>query len=184
MFEAELERAHAEYRRLGVAMIRKLPVPTAAVGGGHRVLSARQCYDFEGVFGAAAGPTHDPAAYMGRMLAMESKASEAVKASLPIVASTRGTGLSYHQLAALVEAHDWGAVAVLVWLNGDQLLVLGGRGLVEAKAEFDAGGRRSIHASAFTKSEIVDYPCTNALHDWLYTVRCALEVDGLPGAKT
>lgn len=203
-FEQALSQSHEAYLAGGLAWIDQLPVPTVPVRGelaqsiaarlgaarlgGLRQLSRRQGYDFFGHFGPEAGPPTDPGAWHGLAIAMEAKRSTEQTTSLPI-ASPRmekghiayGTGLRDTQLDALVAAYmDFGVVSAVVWRNGNQGLVLLPDAIHAAWAAFHAGGRKSIPVSQFQPYDVVDYPRTFNVHDWLFPVRCWLEKNGRP----
>lgn len=181
-FEDALKHAHDAYETLGSARIRQLPVPTVYVGNGLRRLSARQGYDFEGFFGPNAGTIPDPTCWHGMGLVMEAKRCERRMASLPVLAADKtGFGLKAHQLQSLAEAMDFGAVAAVVWRNGEERRVLGPGGVRRwAKAIGLEGGR--IPAGDFSSYDEFIYPDLGPIEDWLFPVRVWLEKHGRPSA--
>ena len=188
-FEDELAHANGAYLRLGIAKVRKLPVPTRATGPRNRVVIARQGYDFQGTFGPAAGPGDWPSAWHGLSIAMESKITSKGAPSLPIKMATSGkkrgggSGLGEHQLKALAEEYrDFGAASCVVWRNGDAGLVLTPDKILETWLDYEAGGRKSIPKDRFETYDVVPYPDAGEIHDWLYTLRVWLERHGRPAA--
>lgn len=74
-----------------------------------------------------------------RFIACEIKENASRKVSLPIIGpDKRGTGLQYHQLEALVEAHKNGGFACVVWDNAGEWGILEGQRLTAAKSAYDA----------------------------------------------
>lgn len=182
-FERVLALTHTAYADHGLARIDKLPVPTVYAGSGYYRVVARQGYDYIGSFGPNSGPKAHPSMYLGLSIAMEAKANDKTKSSLAIVESTKTSGgVSVHQLAALSEGYtEWGMVSAIVWGNGDDLLVLPPDGVVRAMERFQGGERKSIPASDFLSVDRVTYPQHPIVVDWLFEIRCWLEVNGVPG---
>lgn len=183
-FEDHLQAAHQAYAAYGIAYVQRMPVPTAPRGGGQlRVLTARQGYDFVGTFGPNAGPEIDPGAYHGRAIAMEAKRSSGAMASLPIVPKDKqGFGIKEHQLKSLAVAYrDFGAVAVIVWRNGETGLFLPPDALLSAWERWEREEIKRIPRGEFLKYEFdVAFPRYARVEDWLYPVRCWLEERGAP----
>ena len=181
-FENSLDLAHKAFRARGIAWIEHLPVPTVPAGPVLRRLSRKQRYDYDGVLGPNAGPSYDLGRWFGLAIAMEAKATAEQKPSLPIVKEDGSSGgLKIHQLDALAEAwRDFGVIAVLVWRNGDQRLVLLPPAVDRAHRTFHAGGRRSIPVAAFEPFDVVPYPQHSIVEDWLYPVRGWLQSNGRP----
>jgi penicillin-binding protein-related factor A (putative recombinase) len=180
-FEDALARTHAAYRDHGLADIQRLPVPTRPYGERNlRVLAERQGYDFIGLLGPNAGPDVHLGAYHGRAVVMEAKRSSERAASLPIRrAGQEGFGVKIHQLDALADAYlDFGAIAVIVWRNGEQGLVLLPPDVLAAR-EATKEDRWRIPAAAFEPYQTVSYPRHPEVEDWLFSVRTWLE-EGLP----
>lgn len=146
-FEAELGSMHAAYEGAGVAKIWQLPVETqpmprswlrqAQQGGIARILSARQLCDYTGYLMGS-----------GRAVIMEAKATKAEERSMAIVkAGTNGAGLKEHQLKALSQAAQYGALSCLVWRNGPNDLLIRGDLLVSLWQEFRIGTVKRIDKS-------------------------------------
>ncbi len=75
----------------------------------------------------------------GTSIGVELKESKDHEYSLPIVGpGKKGNGLQYHQLEALVDVHEAGGVAMLLYSNGGEIGQLGGDQLVLAKVQYDA----------------------------------------------
>lgn len=179
VFEDALRHAHDVYEKLGIAVIKQLPVPTVPVGGGYRRLSARQGYDFEGTLGPNAGTTKDPTCWHGLTIAMEAKRCER-QASFPVLAPEKtGFGLKSHQLRALAKAAEFGAITVVVWKNGDNRLVMLPDAVVSWWHQIGTSGGR-VPLAAFQSYDSYIYPDYGPIEDWLYPVRVWLEKNGRP----
>ncbi len=185
-FEDALDITNRAYEAHGHVWMRKLPVPTVYIGNGLRRLSAKQGWDYYGLFGPNAGPKGNEGMYYGLAIAMEAKATEKSKASMPVTESTAsGGGISYHQLKSLAHViQDWGMVGVIVWMNGGDLMVLLPDDILAAKVMFDDKVRKSIPRDMFTAAEVVSYPNHPHVFDWLYVVRLWLEKNGLPSSSS
>lgn len=152
-FERQLNLVHAQYRAMGVAEIRQLPVPTAAAprkwqqrgAPPLRMRSERSPYDFAGHMRASP--------FRGISVAMESKIDHAAGDASPSLKihgeNKTGSGLQFHQLRALAEAHQDGCIAAVVWASGinARILCIPGVVLAGAWAEFRSEGRKSIPAA-------------------------------------
>lgn len=147
-FEQSLDEMHGVYEAALFAKVWKLPVETQPMprswlrnpqhGGIGRILSARQLCDYTGyLFGT------------GRSVIMEAKATKNEERSLPIIkaGAKSGSGLKEHQLKALAEAVNAGAMAVLLWRNGPHDLMIRGQGLVALWQEFRIGTINRIDKS-------------------------------------
>lgn len=185
-FEQLLDKAHRGFDEHGIAKVRRLPVPTKAIGARMRVIVARQGYDYVGTFGPNAGPTADPGAWHGLTIAMEAKSNAERKGTMRIIRDKKdGAGIQWHQLQALSEAYaEWGAAAALVWRNGADRLVLMPDVITAAAREAEAGTRVSIAAAEFVPYQEAVYPKAGAVEDWIYEIRCWLENHGRPGPAT
>lgn len=74
----------------------------------------------------------------GTAIAVELKESSKPMTSLPIIApGKKGSGLQYHQLEGLADAHEAGAVAFVLLDNAGSWGRLSGEEIVAAKQEFD-----------------------------------------------
>lgn len=143
-FEKALDYTHARYAAEDRAIVYRLPVNTAPMppvwlkdpkrSGICRILAERQRADYAGFL-----PT-------GRAIVMEAKATTERARSLAI---SPKAGLKPHQLRALAEAHVWGALAVLVWRNGEDRLVLTGDALVTADRAHRTGSLTRLDRSLF-----------------------------------
>ena len=122
-WERELEWTHKGYLECGVAMIDKVPVPTVPVMIGQgkakrmfRRFSERTACDY---IGCVAVPP-----FNGRTAMMEAKHTAKEAPSLVVVLRGSGSGLQFHQLAALHRVRKFGGYGCVVWKNGDQRLIL------------------------------------------------------------
>lgn len=92
------------------------------------VQSGRAPFDVGGIY-------YDNA---GTAIGAELKETKDHEHSLSIVhPDKKGSGLQYHQLAALVDVHKAGGVALVVWSNGGEVGVLTGEKIVLAKMQYD-----------------------------------------------
>lgn len=102
----------------------------------------------------------------GTVIGVELKETKDRDNALSIVhPDKKGSGLQYHQLAALVDVHNAGGVALVVWSNGGEVGVLTGDKIALAKLQYDqslkaeiagkviAKGSRSILWGWFTSSK-------------------------------
>ena len=132
-------------KRKGVAFLSFMPVPTAPImvhDKWYRVLSGKAPFD---VYGSMR---------TGQFIGAEVKHNVEAKPSLRIVPPEKdGSGLEYHQLAALCLVAESGGIARVVWLNGDRLLHLCNNSLIMAKQAFDDKVRKSIRAEEFDECE-------------------------------
>ena len=205
LFENALENAHEVYAAMGFAMIEQRPVDTSPmppsylsrlgtekVGPRARQLSKRAGFDFFGTMGPWAGPDEDLGMFFGRSIAMESKNSQSKKTLLPISGShlkNPSGGLQEHQLRALVQfSRDFGGVAVLVWNNGGERMVLLPPYLDRALDDFIQDKAKSIPAGWFTPYKVIPSVTVwdgknrveyRDVEDWMQPVFAWLE-KGLP----
>lgn len=175
-WEAALEQTHAEYARVGLALIEKKPTPTnpvkkswlhprlpEEVGRRVRMFAARSSYDYHGVIGCEPEP--------GQAIAMEAKHSGKPKPSMRVSLLTKqeaeargvkgtGEGLQWHQLCALHDALAFNGLAVVVWANGishaggSRLVLLPDRVCALYQEASELRGKQnsmSIKRSAFTE---------------------------------
>lgn len=130
-FEKAMEKSFGEYYTVGLARLQFVH-PRMKVGGmrGNTpmfVQVAKAPYDLDGYFLKGA-----------RYIACEVKENGKHKTSLPIIAPLKkGTGLHYHQLEALVQVHESGGLACVVWDNAGEVGFLDGSRLKAAKAAMD-----------------------------------------------
>lgn len=117
---------------------------------------------------------YDVAGYFhktGRHIALEIKENSDQHTSVAIIGpGKKGTGLQYHQLEALVEVHEQGGLALLLWDNAGDWGIIDGVRLKIAKATYDqslkaeakgypnakGGGVRSIRRELFTPVKVDD----------------------------
>lgn len=164
-FEAMLEATHQAWELQGRAGITRKPVDHAPAPkrirdpqgvfrpGTIRILAKRQGFDYEGVLGGHGR-------YHGTAFAMEAKASATRKTALRI--SEEGP-IRAHQLQRLSIDHvRYGRMVAIVWMNGGDRLYLPPRGIVEAWAAYDNGGRKSIPLEAWKP-----YEARGGLEDYL-----------------
>lgn len=130
-FERQIEKSFAEYKSSRIACLMFL-YPKMRMAGHLKntpafVQVAKSPYDISGYYYET-----------GRYIACELKESSGRETSLPMIApGKRGTGLQYHQLEALVDVHDAGGLACLVWNNGGEIGYLDGSRLKAAKSALD-----------------------------------------------
>lgn len=159
LFEAALQTTHEAWKIQGRAEIDRMPVDHGPAPktvkdvsgrlpqGILRVLRERQGFDYQGV---VAG---------GRSIAIEAKASSKGKPSLEI----GNRGIKPHQLERL--AVGWarfGRIPAIVWLNGDQRLILMPEAIVEAFELYRSNTRKSVPIRVWDGYEV-----TNGLEDYL-----------------
>jgi hypothetical protein len=130
--EKTVEKSFDEYRSMGLAELnfvfpRMRPCGKSGTGMLLWVQVAKAPFDVAG--------------YMmegGKTVACEIKENSERTTAMTIVdAGKKGTGLQYHQLAALVAVHKAGGYACVVWDNGGEWGLLDGQRLTHAKAAFD-----------------------------------------------
>lgn len=130
-FEKTVEKSFAEYLTTGTAYLQFLH-PRMRVGGflgkvPAWIQVAKAPYDVDGYYLSGA-----------RYIACEIKENGEHHNSLKIIPpEKKGTGLQYHQLEALVNAHKAGAVACVLWNNGGEVGYLDGSRLAAAKSAMD-----------------------------------------------
>lgn len=74
----------------------------------------------------------------GATIGAELKETRDPKTSLPIVApGSDSKGLEYHQLEGLVDLHENGGTALLLWSNAGQIGRLDGKDLAAIKDDYD-----------------------------------------------
>jgi penicillin-binding protein-related factor A (putative recombinase) len=160
-FEARVKLSCDVYREQEIAFLFPMPVPTAPCGvrgkGGAplRVLSGQAPFDFFGW-------TRD-----GHAVGLEVKAT-ARKKSLPIIGEGKcGSGLQWHQLEALADLYLHGGEAVLLWKNGDDVGLVSGFALYEARQWYRRDGRKSIPWHRFRPVPMVFHgPAIAEYPDW------------------
>lgn len=156
-FEKVMEKSFAEYSSTAVAYLQFLHPRMRMAGYLGKapafVQVAKAPFDVDGYYLDSA-----------RFIACEIKETAERKHSLAIISpNKKGSGLQYHQLEALVNAHNAGALAVVVWNNGGDIGIVDGTRLRAAKAAMDtslkaqaegypntAKGSRSILFGNFT----------------------------------
>jgi len=190
-FEHDLDAAHNVYAEMGLARLRRLPVPTYPCGpDGTRRVMAAQDYDYFGIIGPNAGPPDCLWLWHGQPIAMEAKSNSNEETSLPVAADTSGHGgrrggggLALKQLESLREAYrDYGVASIVVWRAGEKYRVLLPDALEEAARIVLAGERKSIPAAMFTPFDRVRYEHRGFVADWLFPLRLWLEANGRPSA--
>lgn len=132
-FEKVMEKSFAEYTTSKTAYLQFLYPKMRMAGYIGKAPGFVQCakapYDIDGYYmdGSA------------RHIACEVKENADHHASLKIIMpEKRGTGLQYHQLEALVRAHESKCLACVVWSNGGEVGYLDGTRLKAAKQSVDA----------------------------------------------
>jgi len=139
-----------QYKREGAAIVDKQNVPTSGPPNRRRIIG-KAPIDFAGMLPG------------GRSIFAEAKASGETTA-LPI----DDRHLEPHQIEALAVRGGMGAVAVVLWLNGDTLGVADWRAVGKAARE-----RSSVPRSAFTWLPVLSF-------DWLPV---AIAVDRAAGCE-
>jgi len=132
-FEREVGKTFQQYRDARVASLVFLH-PPMRVGG---MMGKQPCFVQTGKAPFdVAGIYYDKA---GTAIGLELKQTADHETSLPIVGpDKKGNGLQYHQLAALVEVHQAGGVALALWNNGGEVGLLTGDAIQLAKIQYDA----------------------------------------------
>lgn len=191
-FEQRLCLAHEVYERCRIASIQQVPVETGAMPRSWlartgsltpirariaRVFKRKAPYDFRGTLGPGAGPPDDPGRFTRISVVMEAKSNEKPKTSLAIVRDgltgtgkkRTGSGLQEHQLKACAhESRHFGAIAAIVWLNGEQRGVLPPERVQAAWRRFWTRERLSIPWSQFIEYEVPTDGHTAGHEDWLW----------------
>lgn len=130
-FEKKVELSFIEYSTAKIAFLQFL-FPKMRMAGyiGKSpgfVQVAKAPYDVDGYYIGT-----------GRYIACEIKENADHHPSMRLIPPDKdGTGLQYHQLSALVAAHDAGGLAVLLWDNGGEVGILDGTRLAAAKSAID-----------------------------------------------
>lgn len=142
-FERQIGKTFQQYRDAKVANLLFLHPPMRVAGMMGKVpcfiQAGKAPFDVGGVL-------YDEC---GTLVGAELKETKDHEHSLSIVhPEKKGSGLQYHQLAALVEVHLAGGIALLVWSNAGEIGVLAGDGLHLAKVQYDA----SLKAEAAKKT--------------------------------
>lgn len=131
-FEKTVGKTFEGYEASGVATLRYLYPSMRCVGvQGKRpvfVPALKAPYDLGGYYHGS-----------GLFIGAELKETRDRHYSLPLIGPGKeGTGLQYHQLEALVNLHQEGGVALLIYDNGGEVGRVGGQVLTQAKIAFDA----------------------------------------------
>lgn len=132
-FERFIEKTFQMYRDAKMANLLFLHPPMRVAGMlGHVpcfVQAGKAPFDIAGIY-------YDEA---GTGIGAELKETKDHEHSLAIVGpGKKGSGLQYHQLASLVEVHNSGGIALLLWSNGGEIGLLRGEDIVLAKVQYDA----------------------------------------------
>lgn len=167
--EKMIEKSFDEYQSVGIARLMILFPKMRPAGKLGKMPAyvpvAKAPYDVAGYYYNTA-----------RFIAAEIKENQEHASSMPIIhPDKKGTGLQYHQLAALVEAHENGAYVTVLWDNGGEWLQIDGIRLKQAKSAYDlsmkaeekgmpnAKGVRSIPAGHFSPIKL----SINSIPLWL-----------------
>lgn len=131
-FEREIDKTLQGYRDQKVAHVKFMHPPMRVAGMMGRapcfVQAGKAPYDLVGFF-------YDRCA---TSIGVELKETRDHEHSIRIVgAEKKGDGLQEHQLAGLVDLHNAGGYAALVWSNGGEVGRIGGDMLAVAKLAFD-----------------------------------------------
>lgn len=131
-FEKEIGETFQAYRDAKVAHLHFLYPPMRAAGmHGHIpcwVQTGKAPYDVAGFF-------YDKC---GTSIGAELKHTKDHENRLPIVGpEKKGNGLQYHQLTGLVDLHDAGGTAMLLWNNGGEIGRLDGEAIFLVKLQYD-----------------------------------------------
>lgn len=115
-WETELELICEHYKARGLAKIHKIDPPIKVLarvkGGLSRVIFLENPFlDFGGTWTAR----------RGRCLFFEAKFTSEPKLA---ICAKGGSGMSHDQLDALIEWHDAGALAFLLWMHGGECRIL------------------------------------------------------------
>lgn len=131
-FEKLIERSFVEYSTAKLAVLKfvypKMRMTGEYIGKAPAFLQVgKGPYDLDGYYTGT-----------GRYIACELKENGERHASMRIIPpDKKGTGLQYHQLQALVEAHEGKAFVCVLWDNAGEIGILDGTRLVAAKAAMD-----------------------------------------------
>lgn len=88
----------------------------------------------------------------GTVIGAELKETQDHETSLPIVGpDKKGNGLQYHQLSALVDVHQAGGLALVLWSNGGEVGVLTGDAIAVAKLQYDTSMKVEAIGKSFAK---------------------------------
>jgi hypothetical protein len=134
-FEKTIGKTFEGYEAAGVATLRFLYPSMRCVGtkGPMPVFvpAEKAPYDLGGYYHGS-----------GLCIGCELKETRDREHSLPLVSPGKeGNGLQYHQLEELVQLHQEGGVAILVYNNGGEIGRLGGQALTQAKIGLDAANK-------------------------------------------
>lgn len=145
-FEKEIGETFQTYRDAGVCHLFFLHPPMRIAGMYGRVpcyiQSGKAPYDVGGFF-------YDKG---GTSIAAELKETKDHEHSLSIVGpEKKGSGLQYHQLEGLVDAHSAGGIAMVLWSNGGEIGRLDGDAIVLAKLQYDTSLKAEQARKGFAK---------------------------------